>query len=116
MLLLLLPLLLLRLMPMLLMLLMLLLMAPHIAATGYKGSSDLFIDSNAQLSLAAAKSLAAKGKRVHVVMPDHGEYVRTYKMYVQGVGPGKRVGGSKGTSSSHRGARMHVWIDVWSAE
>ncbi|KAG1661843.1 hypothetical protein FOA52_011610 [Chlamydomonas sp. UWO 241] len=48
---------------------------------GYKGSSDLFIDSNAQLALAAAKSLAAKGKRVHVVMPDHGEYVRTYKMF-----------------------------------
>lgn len=54
----------------------------HCAHAGYKGSSDLFIDSNVQLSMAAAKSLAAKGRRVHVVMPDHGEYVRTYKMWV----------------------------------
>jgi len=48
---------------------------------GYKGSSDLFIDSNAQLAIAAAKQIAATGKRVHVVMPDNGEYIRTYKMF-----------------------------------
>ncbi|GAX79735.1 hypothetical protein CEUSTIGMA_g7176.t1 [Chlamydomonas eustigma] len=47
---------------------------------GYKSNSDLFIDSNVQLALAAAKLLAASGKRTHVVMPDNGEYIRTYKM------------------------------------
>jgi len=48
---------------------------------GYKGASDLFIDSNAQLSLAAARKIAETGKKVHVVMPDQGEYDRTYKMF-----------------------------------
>lgn len=48
---------------------------------GYKGSSDLFIDSNAQLAIAAAKRLAIAGMRTHVVMPDNGEYIRTYQMF-----------------------------------
>lgn len=47
---------------------------------GYKGSSDLYIDSNVSLAMAAAREIAKEGKRVHVVMPDQGEYVRTYKM------------------------------------
>lgn len=48
---------------------------------GYKGSSDVFIDSNVQLALAAAKRLAARGRKVHIVLPDGGEYDRTYKMF-----------------------------------
>ncbi|KAI8470773.1 MAG: hypothetical protein J3K34DRAFT_419381 [Monoraphidium minutum] len=47
----------------------------------YKGSSDLFIDSNVQLALAAAKKMAAAGKRVHVLLPDLGEYARSYKIF-----------------------------------
>ena len=26
--------------------------------------------------------MASAGKRTHVVMPDYGEYIRTYKMWV----------------------------------
>ncbi|MEW5301987.1 MAG: hypothetical protein WDW36_004805 [Sanguina aurantia] len=52
-----------------------------VALDGYKGASDVFIDSNVQLALAAAKRLAAGGRRVHVVAPDQGEYDRTYTMF-----------------------------------
>jgi hypothetical protein len=34
-----------------------------------------------QLALAAAKRLAAAGKRVHIVTPDLGEYARSYKIF-----------------------------------
>lgn len=70
----------------------------------YKGSSDLFIDSNVQLALSAAKMLAGinplpgaaqnngnaaanasqpqqKQRRVHIVVPDLGEYARSYKLF-----------------------------------
>lgn len=47
----------------------------------YKGSSDLFIDSNIQYALLAAKQIAATGKKVHLVAPDFGEYARSYKMF-----------------------------------
>jgi len=63
----------------------------------YKGSSDLFIDSNVQLAMSAAKMLAgvaplpagspassaapAGGRRVHIVVPDLGEYGRSYKLF-----------------------------------
>jgi hypothetical protein len=65
----------------------------------YKGSSDLFIDSNVQLALSAAKMLAginplpasaaANGsapaagiqRKIHIVVPDLGEYARSYKLF-----------------------------------
>jgi hypothetical protein len=70
----------------------------------YKGSSDLFIDSNVQLALTAAKMLAglvplppaggAGGgaaattaatpppqRKIHIVVPDLGEYGRSYKLF-----------------------------------
>ena len=40
----------------------------------------MWVDSNVQLALAAARALAAAGKRVHIVLPDLGEYSRSYKM------------------------------------
>lgn len=61
---------------------------------GYKGASDLFIDSNAQLAIAAAKNLASKGKKVHIVVPDNAEYLRSYGIFkpslelIQGVSIG----------------------------
>ncbi|KAF8067228.1 LPA3 [Scenedesmus sp. PABB004] len=47
----------------------------------YKGSSDLFIDSNIQYALLAGKLIAATGKKVHIVAPDLGEYARSFKMF-----------------------------------
>ncbi|KIY95122.1 hypothetical protein MNEG_12840 [Monoraphidium neglectum] len=61
----------------------------------YKGSSDLFIDSNVQLALAAAKKVAAAGKRVHVLVPDLGEYGRSYKIFrpaIEQIGGGVTLG------------------------
>ncbi|GFR41032.1 hypothetical protein Agub_g1465, partial [Astrephomene gubernaculifera] len=52
---------------------------------GYKGSSDLFIDSNTQLALAGAKRLAARGRKVHIVLPDEGEYSRTYRIFKNNI-------------------------------
>lgn len=47
---------------------------------GYKGASDLFIDSNLQLAITAAIKLSARdGKKVHVVVPDAGELQRSSK-------------------------------------
>jgi len=46
----------------------------------YKRESDLFIDSNVQLAIAAGQLLAAAGKRTHVVLPDRAEYERSYKL------------------------------------
>ena len=52
-------------------------------SAGYKGSSDLYIDSNIQLALAAARQITTDtGKRVHILLPDDIEYRRAYKMYV----------------------------------
>ncbi|GAB4822300.1 hypothetical protein N2152v2_009346 [Parachlorella kessleri] len=49
---------------------------------GYKGSSDLYIDANIQLALAAGRRIYEKsGKRVHVLVPDEVEYRRAYKMF-----------------------------------
>jgi len=53
---------------------------------GYKGASDLFIDANVQLSLAGARRLAEAGRKVHLVMPDQGEYDRTYRMFKPAMG------------------------------
>lgn len=47
----------------------------------YKRESDAFVDANVQLALAAAKQLAAAGRRVHIVLPDQGEYDRSYAMF-----------------------------------
>jgi hypothetical protein len=74
----------------------------------YKGSSDLFIDSNVQLALSAAKMLAGivplpggggaqalsssssssspqpqqqPQRNIHIVVPDLGEYARSYKLF-----------------------------------
>jgi hypothetical protein len=75
----------------------------------YKGSSDLFIDSNVQLALTAAKMLAGltplpagapassaapspDGRRVHIVVPDLGEYARSYKLFrpaIEALGGGR---------------------------
>ncbi|KAJ9510543.1 hypothetical protein QJQ45_016020 [Haematococcus lacustris] len=68
-------------------------LATHSA--GYKGASDVFIDANVQLALAGARKLAAAGRRVHVVMPDQGEYDRTYKMFkdaITNLGAGVSLG------------------------
>lgn len=48
---------------------------------GYKGASDVFIDSNAQLAIAAARTLSEGGKRVHILLPDANEYRRTGGMF-----------------------------------
>ncbi|KAL4447447.1 hypothetical protein ABPG75_004666 [Micractinium tetrahymenae] len=49
---------------------------------GYKGASDLYIDANIQLALAAAKQLAENtGKRVHMLLPDEVEYRRAADMF-----------------------------------
>lgn len=54
-----------------------------ILCAGYKGSSDLYIDSNIQLALAAAKQLTTDtGKRFHILLPDEAEYKRAISMYV----------------------------------
>lgn len=54
--------------------------ASHLHA-GYKGSSDLYIDTNIQLALAAAKRLSElTGKRVHLLLPDETEYGRAANM------------------------------------
>lgn len=52
-----------------------------ISIEGYKGASDTFIDANVQLALSAARLLAGAGRKVHVVMPDQGEYDRGYKIF-----------------------------------
>lgn len=72
---------------------------------GYKGASDLFIDSNAQLAIAAAKSLTSTGKKVHLVVPDTAEYIRTYGLFkpslelLQGVSIGHLNEGKGGLAS-----------------
>ncbi|EFN59896.1 hypothetical protein CHLNCDRAFT_132917 [Chlorella variabilis] len=49
---------------------------------GYKGSSDLYIDANIQLALAASRKLAeVTGKRVHLLLPDETEYSRAAEMF-----------------------------------
>jgi hypothetical protein len=49
---------------------------------GYKGSSDLFIDTNIQLACVAARKLHNEtGKRVHVVVPDETEYRRARDLF-----------------------------------
>lgn len=54
-----------------------------IFCAGYKGSSDLYIDANIQLALAAAKQLhATTSKKIHLLLPDDTEYRRAYKLYV----------------------------------
>ncbi|KAK9826777.1 hypothetical protein WJX81_008050 [Elliptochloris bilobata] len=48
----------------------------------YKSSSDAFVDANVQLAIASARLLAEQsGKRVHIVVPDEGEYNRSYRMF-----------------------------------
>jgi hypothetical protein len=49
---------------------------------GYKGSSDLYIDANIQLAVAAGKQLAAlSGKKIHLLLPDATEYYRAIKLF-----------------------------------
>lgn len=56
---------------------------PFTRCTGYKGSSDAFIDASVQLALAGARKINAEtGKRVHILVPDEGEFKRSAKMYV----------------------------------
>eukprot|EP00210_Caulerpa_lentillifera_P004340 g4139.t1 len=49
--------------------------------SGYKGSSDDFIDANAQLAFAAARKLISQGKRVMLLFPDEAEKERSRKMF-----------------------------------
>lgn len=54
----------------------------HIHHAGYKGSSDAFIDASVQLALAGARKINAEtGKRMHILVPDEGEFKRSAKMY-----------------------------------
>ncbi|PRW60675.1 LOW PSII ACCUMULATION chloroplastic [Chlorella sorokiniana] len=49
---------------------------------GYKGASDLYIDANIQLAIAAGKQLSeVTGKRVHLLLPDEVEYKRAVDMF-----------------------------------
>ncbi|KAK9909885.1 hypothetical protein WJX75_008958 [Coccomyxa subellipsoidea] len=73
---------------------------------GYKGASDWFIDSNIQLAMAASRILVKEsGKRVHILVPDGGEYNRSYKMFkgaldlADGVSMGHLKENSKGVFS-----------------
>jgi len=53
---------------------------PAVNIDGYKGASDLYIDSNLQLAISAARKLHERdGKKVHVVLSDAGELKRSYK-------------------------------------
>lgn len=47
----------------------------------YKSNSDLYVDSNIQFAVSAARQLTAAGRKVHIVAPDYGEYARSYKMF-----------------------------------
>ncbi|CAL8467622.1 g7160 [Coccomyxa elongata] len=74
---------------------------------GYKGASDWFIDSNIQLAIAASRILVKEsGKKVHIVVPDGGEYNRSYKMFkatldiADGITMGHLKENSKGVFSS----------------
>lgn len=60
----------------------------------YKGESDLYIDSNVQLAVAAARKLAAEGVKAHVVCPDQGEYDRAYSRFKSSIemSPGTSLG------------------------
>lgn len=52
---------------------------------GYKGSSDLYIDANIQLAIAAAKKISEDGKKIHILLPDSAEYQRSCKMFQSGL-------------------------------
>ncbi len=50
---------------------------------GYKGSSDLYIDSNIQLAISAGRKIySTTAMKVHILLPDEAEYKRAYKLYV----------------------------------
>lgn len=55
------------------------------ACAAYKGSSDLYIDSNVQFAIAAAKKFAAEGKKVVILVPDEPEYERSSKMFASSL-------------------------------
>ena len=53
---------------------------------GYKGSSDLYIDANIQLAIAAARKIfSTTAMKVHLLLPDEPEYRRAYKLCVDWV-------------------------------
>ncbi|PSC74905.1 LOW PSII ACCUMULATION chloroplastic [Micractinium conductrix] len=63
---------------------------------GYKGASDLYIDANIQLALAAARQLAERtGKRVHMLLPDEIEFKRAEDMFKSALAT------SEGVSMGH---------------
>jgi len=50
---------------------------------GYKGSSDLYIDSNIQLAISAGRKIySTTAMKVHILLPDDAEYKRAYKLCV----------------------------------
>ncbi|KAK9809712.1 hypothetical protein WJX73_008906 [Symbiochloris irregularis] len=58
---------------------------PPLTAQGFDAnfkSSDEYIDTNVQLAISAAKKLRDAGwKRIHVIVPDKGEFNRSYRMF-----------------------------------
>lgn len=50
---------------------------------GYKGSSDLYIDSNIQLAISAGRKIySTTAMKVHILLPDEAEYKRAYRLCV----------------------------------
>ncbi|PNW85398.1 hypothetical protein CHLRE_03g184550v5 [Chlamydomonas reinhardtii] len=95
----------------------------------YKGASDLFIDSNTQLALAAAKRLSARGRKVHIVLPDGGEHARTCRIFknsiqlaegvtvghlLEGNAPNPLAGlfGGSGPASKEAGEKADTYIFI----
>lgn len=74
---------------------------------GYKGSSDLYIDSNVQLAIAAARKIfSTTAMKVHILLPDEPEYRRAYQLFKaaldasEGVSLGHLLEGKKNFMSA----------------
>lgn len=53
---------------------------PSVGVDSYKGASDMYIDTNVQLAIAAARQIRKSGRTVHIVVPDATEFKRSYKL------------------------------------
>jgi hypothetical protein len=90
---------------------------PHIApfrarATGYKGSSDLYIDANIQLAVSAGRKLyEATGKRVHVCLPDETEYLRAKDLFKSALELSEGV--SLGHLQENRDSFLTSWNNIF---
>lgn len=55
---------------------------PTLSGDSYKVGSDDYIDANIQLAISAAtEMIEKKGIKVHLIVPDKGEYRRSFKMF-----------------------------------